>query len=278
MIAAGIDTSCVTETADHPTLFSVCFQYPDHTGGNITTSNSAAGALCNRDLDEIADVLLSGGARTIALLLPEVSLKVRRHFLERATHAGNFRAASFVTGEIAQAKKESMFEQLDLLCLNEDEAAELVGERFSSDNPERLVEKCLRLLHSRYPNLKMVISAGKNGAYAVSCDFWNYCPAPKVEVASSAGAGDCLMGGILAGVAAGIPLMKPQRQRSGTAKDSLETTLDLAVLLASYKVSSPHTIHPDATLATLIDFADAQGLSLAPEIHGRVADEPGVRV
>ena len=40
----GIDTSHVRAIPATPTLFSVCFQYPDGTGGNITTSNSAAGA------------------------------------------------------------------------------------------------------------------------------------------------------------------------------------------------------------------------------------------
>jgi len=278
MIAAGIDTSLVTRIPGHPTLFSVCFQYPDHSGGNITTSTSAAGTLCRCDVDEVADVLRSGGARTMASLLPEVSMGVRRYFLELATRSGNFRTASFVAGEIAQAKNEGMFDQLDLVCLNEDEAPKLIGENFSSDGPERLAEKSVRLLHRCYPNLKMVISAGKNGAYAVSCESWNYCPAPKVQVASSAGAGDCLMGGILAGLAAGIPLMKLQGQRSIIAKGPLETALELSVLLASYKVTSPHTIHPDATLSTLIDFADAQGLSLAPEIQDRVTDEPAIRV
>jgi sugar/nucleoside kinase (ribokinase family) len=263
MEATGIDTRFVTTAAGHPTLFSVCFQYPDHTGGNITTNNSAAGTLCSRDLDEVAGLLRSGGARTMALALPEVPLEARKSFLEMATRAGNFRAASFVTGEIALARSWGMFEQLDLVSLNGDEAAELVGEQLSSDDPQRFIEKCQAFLHSSYPQLQMVISAGRNGAYALGSECWNYCPAPKVEVASTAGAGDSLLGGILAGLAAGIPLLNIQPRRPGI----LETALDLGVLLASYKVTSPHTIHPDAAVPTLIEFAEAVGVEVAPGIR-----------
>src|SRR5882724_1032436 len=230
MAATGIDTRFVGTTPGLPTLFSVCFQYPDHTGGNITTNNSAADSLCNRDLDEIAEVLSSGGARTMALALPEVPLEARRYFLELATRAGNFRAASFVTGEIALARSWGMFEQLDLVSLNGEEASALVGEQFSSDHPHGFIEKYQAFLRTCYPHLQMVVSGGRSGAYAVSADCWNYCPAPPVTVVSTAGAGDCLLGGILSGLAAGIPLLKPQERLAGT----VETALDLGVLLASY--------------------------------------------
>jgi sugar/nucleoside kinase (ribokinase family) len=268
MTATGIDTRFVTTAAGHPTLFSVCFQYPDHTGGNITTNNSAAGTLCNRDLDAVAGLLRSGGARTIALALPEVPLEARKYFLEIATRAGNFRAASFVVGEIALARSWGLFSQLDLVSLNGDEAAELVGEHLSSDNPQRFLDKCLAFLRSSYPQLQLVISAGKDGAYAVGCEGWNYCPAPKVEVASTAGAGDSLLGGILAGLAAGIPLLSPQPRRAG----NVETALDLGVLLASYKVTSPHTIHPGADVRALIEFAASVGVDVAPGVLERFTE------
>src|SRR5205823_1097631 len=90
--AAGMDTRFVQTIAGSPTLFSVCFQYPDGTGGNITTNNSAAEQLSAGDLDLIKEVL--SVASTIALALPEVSLDLRRHFLELASRAGALGAAS----------------------------------------------------------------------------------------------------------------------------------------------------------------------------------------
>jgi len=42
MSAVGIDTRFVRSHPQLKTLFSVCFFYPDGSGGNITSSNSAA--------------------------------------------------------------------------------------------------------------------------------------------------------------------------------------------------------------------------------------------
>ena len=42
MKESGMDTRYVITTAEAPTLFSMCFLYPDRTGGNITTSRSAS--------------------------------------------------------------------------------------------------------------------------------------------------------------------------------------------------------------------------------------------
>ena len=251
----GIDTRFVEILIGKPTLFSVCFQYPDGTGGNITTNNSAAAELCGRDLEGIESVLNSAGPRTIALSLPEVSLEVRREFLKRATRGGAFRAASFVSAEIDNAKQSGMFEQLDLVALNEGEATELIGDDFSTDDPEGCMTKCVQFLRATYPHLQMIISVGKDGAYGANRDGWNYCPAPLVEVMSTAGAGDCLLGGILAAMAAGVPPLNSQPPRKSLAARPLDTALEFGVLLASYKVTSPHTIHPDASLPNLIKFA-----------------------
>src|SRR5205823_2241779 len=127
---------------------------------------------------------------TTALALPEVPLEVRREFLEMATNAGAFRAASFVASEIAVAKAQGLLEHLDLLSLNESEAGELIGKTFISDRAQIFVEECVRFLNARYSSLQLVVSVGKAGAYAVTGRGWNYCPAAEVEVASTAGAGD----------------------------------------------------------------------------------------
>src|SRR5258708_31928907 len=115
MSDAGIDTGRVRTLPGKPTLFSVCFQYPNGDGGNLTTSNSAAAALAGKDLNGVADLLASWGRRTIALAAPEVPLEARRRFLELATTAGAFRAASFVSAEILAMRDSGMFELLDFV-------------------------------------------------------------------------------------------------------------------------------------------------------------------
>jgi len=267
MSDAGIDTARVRTVPGKPTLFSVCFQYPNGEGGNITTSNSAAAALTNEDLDGLANLLASRGKRTIALAAPEVPIEVRRRFLKFATAAGVLRAASFVSGEISATRACGMFELLDLVSLNEDEAAELVGCQFVPEEPRPFIDACLKFLSTGYPHLKMIVTAGESGAYAFSDGLCNYCPAPRVKVASTAGAGDSLLGGVLAALAVGIPLLRKGASGGKMKAGPLETALEFGVLLASYKCLSPHTIHPDACLDTLLEFANHRGLKFSPEIE-----------
>ena len=47
----------------------------------------------------------------------------------------------------------------------------------------------------------------------------------------------------------------------------LRSALDLAVLLAGFTVTSPHTIHPDVNGPALVRFADQLGIELSDEIR-----------
>ena len=70
MQMVGINTRFVEPLSGKPTLFSVCFQYPDGAGGNITTNNSAAAELACSDLNKVKQLLQADGQRTIALSVP----------------------------------------------------------------------------------------------------------------------------------------------------------------------------------------------------------------
>src|SRR5438876_177719 len=132
----------------------------------------------------------------------------------------------------------------------------------------------VRFVEVGYPHLQIVVSAGKAGACAVSCKRSNYCPAPHVEVASTAGAGDCLLGGILAAMARGGPLLNSCSPRKTLAERPLGTALEFGVLLASYKVTSPHTIHPDTSFPALVRFANERGIELAPSLQRAFRSQP----
>jgi len=267
MAHVGMDTRFVRSAKDKPTLFSVCFQYPDGSGGNITTSDSAAATLGESDIDAASEVLKLPGARAIALAAPEVPLQVRHYFLELASRNNAFCVASFVAAEITAARESGLFRFLDLVSVNESEAAELVGEPFVSHAPEGFIRACQDFLCHSFPKLQMVVSAGALGAYAVAPHAWEHCPTPKLQPVSTAGAGDALLGGILAATAAGIPLFRTQGAADHQPGTQIETALGLGVLLASYKCLSPHTIHPGACLTTLIEFARAHHLSFAPSLQ-----------
>jgi sugar/nucleoside kinase (ribokinase family) len=257
MVQAGMDTRVVEGVPGHPTLQSVCFQYPDGSGGNITTVDSAASLLTAKDVDRALPWLDS---ETLALAAPEVPLAARVHLLERATEKGAFRAAALTTAEVAEARERGLLRLVDLLALNEDEAAALVGAPFPESSEAPFLRRCAEAVGD---DVRLVVTAGARGAFAFDGAGWTHAPALAVPVASTAGAGDALLGGVLAGLAAGLPFVEPGPRRASLADRPLANAFDLGVLLAAFKVTSPHTIPPGLSPRALAGFAREHGLALA---------------
>lgn len=264
MKAAGMETDHVQTVTGSPTLFSACFQYPDGTGGNITTSNSAAAQLKCEDLDSLQGLF---SEPAVALAAPEVSLEVRAHFLQMATGRGAFRAASFTAAEVAPALELGMFANLDLVSLNEGEAAAFAGRAFDPRNPMPFLRACEKSLRTNYPQLRFVVTAGCLGAFAFCQGAWDFCPAPVVQVASTAGAGDALLGGLIAATVAGLPFLRRDHSLDRDRPQPIASALDLAVLLASYSATSPHTIHPEAAMENLIALAADLRIAFTPSVN-----------
>ncbi len=290
MDEAGIDTRLVRKDAATRTLFSVCFVYSDSSGGNITTSNSAAAALSVDDLRQVQDLLREAGSHGIALCLPEVPMKTRREFLTLAMDSGSYVAASFASAELIEARDTGMLSNIDLLAINKDEAAALVqshvplqgkgavpvvGAPDGDSGTAALISACARMLTAQRPDMRIVVTAGSRGAYGFEAGAWDFCPAPKVLAVSTAGAGDALLAGVICSLASGVPFIS---ETPASAKDwhiwstggfserQSRSALDFGVLLAAYTVQSPHTIHPDATLEALLAFASSLGVSFGGEL------------
>jgi sugar/nucleoside kinase (ribokinase family) len=262
MTEAGLDTRYVEEVLGQPTLFSVCYQYPDRTGGNITTTESAASLLTPADVDRVVPLLEADG-RSIALAVPEVPLEIRAHLLKLATEHQCFRVASFTSAEIAEAQALNLFRLVDLLALNEDEAGRLVGQSFDAAEPQSFLDRCAAVLTASQPHIQLIVSAGKEGAFAFQDGSWAHSPALPVEVASTAGAGDALLAGTLAALIAGAPLVSHAPRARDDSRRVVASALDFGVLLASYSATSPHTIHPRADLDSVLDFAAERGVTFA---------------
>lgn len=249
MAAAGMDVSLVRNVPGRPTMLSVCFQYPDGSGGNITTSESAAGALTEADVDEAVPVLCATGRQAIALVAPEAPMTVRRHLLRRATESGAVRVAAFASAELPEAAESAMLGMVDLLAMNQDEAGVLVGSALDLANPQPFLDRLAAACHRHQPAMRLLLSAGGAGAWAFDASRWSHCPALPVEVASTAGAGDALLGAAIAGLACGA---------------DLHAALPLAVSLAALTVTSPHTIHPGANLPAVLELAGKMGVAIDP--------------
>jgi sugar/nucleoside kinase (ribokinase family) len=253
MQTARIETQWVRKDQDRSTLFSACFVYPDRSGGNITASNSAAATLNERDLKQAEERMRSGAGRCIALCLPEVPLDIRHKFLIMATENGNFRAASFTLAEIAPARELGLFSMIDLVALNQEEASALAGYPYTAEDTAGFLARCSAALTAVRPGMRIVISAGGQGAYGFENGVWSFCPAPKVKVVSTGGAGDALLAGVLSGLAAGLSLVHVSRGA---------TALELGVMFASLSVTTPDAIHFAANLEELERFASSRGFSL----------------
>ena len=266
---AGMDVSLVEKTPDAPTLFSVCFQYPDGSGGNITTSEAAASRLTAADVDKAQGFMAENAGRFIALAAPEAPLEARRRLLELAAKHDGLKAAAFASAEIPAALQMGMLPLVEVLAVNEDEAAAIVGREFTAAKVESFLEMCGKVLAGFNPSMRVALSVGKGGVYGFEGGLWRHTPAAEVEVASTAGAGDALLAGVLAGLAAGMPFLTPGAPRSGLSDGPLSSAVDFAALLAAFSVTSPHTIHPNADLSALLEFGGKLGVTFSDELEAK---------
>ncbi len=207
MDGAGMDVRFVRTHPSLKTQFSVCYVYPDGSGGNITSSNSAAQALNLDDLKAAVPLMKMAGPRGVAICVPEVPLTLRQSFLRLAADCGNYRVCSFALGEIEEARRMGLISLADLLAFNQEEASALFG------SPPGLVldEGSLLRLAARFtadqPQTRLVISVGRRGAYGFESGSSQFFPAPVLQPMSTGGAGDALLAGIVCGMAAGIPFL-----------------------------------------------------------------------
>jgi sugar/nucleoside kinase (ribokinase family) len=113
-----------------------------------------------------------------------------------------------------------------------------------------------------HPGARLVVTAGARGAFAYDGAAWSHAPSLPVAVVSTAGAGDALLGGVLAGLALGLPFAPAGSPRASLAERPLSSALELGALVAAFKVTSPHTIPPDLSLDALLAFAREHGVVL----------------
>lgn len=249
MRATGMDMSFVT-VSDRPTLFSVCFLYPDGDGGNLTTSASASHDVGPEDIRRARLVFAAHRGRGIAVALPEVPLEARAALLELATEHDFLRVAAFVAGEVDEAMSTGLLGHVDLLAVNLDEATAIAG-CTKGDPPSQVVDSTLRRLATVNPGIHVVVTAGRHGSWAWDGRSLTHAPALDVAVVNTAGAGDAHLAGLVVATARGFDLATANR---------------FAALVSGLAVTSRHTIEPGLTLATLATAARVHGLRLEPSL------------
>lgn len=251
MRQAGLDLRHVRTVPGEQTMYSICFLYPDGSGGNLTVDDSACSKVDPDSILEAEEDFVHFAGQGIALAVPEVPLMARHALLELATHHRFLRAASFTSEEVKDARDCGMLGQVDLLAVNVDEAAAL-ADVAAEQPPARVVEAALSTLRQIQPSMQVSITAGMHGSWAWDGETLRHVSPHKVKVAGTAGAGDAHFAGILAGLATGLPL--------GEAHE-------LGVLTAALSVTSPHTIHKDIDRRALNVLADTLQAPLSASVR-----------
>ncbi|MBN9382665.1 MAG: carbohydrate kinase family protein [Chitinophagaceae bacterium] len=245
---AGMNSSAVSVAPGAATLFSVCFQYPDKTGGNITTENSASNKVSPEDIDAFFTTVHPVKNKEIILAVPEVPLAARVRLLEYGRQRGSLNVSSVLSSEIDSFKEQKGFHLTDILFVNIDEA-----EHIANSTQKDIVNNCINTLKNLNPSISIIITDGPNGSYTWTDNHLSHTPAIKVHAISTAGAGDAFLAGTLTGLCCGLPLDK---------------SVNIGTLLAAWSVTSADTIHPDTNAQTLFNFIQNHAPGAAREFAG----------
>lgn len=236
MAGAGLDMEYVRYSIGDRTLFGFCFLYPDGTGGNLTTEESACTKVDPPFILTAQPVFSKYAGNFISLSAPEVPLAGRKKLIELTREYRGFSVASFTSGEMEEAEEKGMLGQIDLLAINMDEAAALARLNAEQSDPLLIVEDAIARMKKLNPFVMLSITAGKQGSWSWDGKSLSHVSIFPVEVKSSAGAGDAHIAGIITGLTAGLTLRQAQV---------------LGSLAGAFSVTSQHTIHPDLSKTTL---------------------------
>lgn len=250
----GAETSRVSTDRDRPTMFSVCFAYPSGEGGNLTSLNSASSAVSSADIQAAEPLFQRFRGRGIALAVPEVPMAARAALLSQASADGFLRIGSFVTAELRSDAVHDLLGLLDVLAINRDEAAALAG-CDPAASPGSVVEAAAELVSSRYPGLSLVVTVGPDGSWVWDGGELTSDPGIATRSRNAAGAGDAHLGGVIAGLAAGIALAEAN---------------SFATIVSALKVRSPDAISSDLDVAAVMAAAGAAARTIPAPLLKRL--------
>lgn len=251
MMSTGFAMNRIEKVPHVSTLFSFCFYYPDGSGGNLTTDNSAS-SLVDRAFIEKADPdIRKLGSKGIIMAAPEVPLHARQALLEIGKKNGLFCTASFTSGEIADAFDSDIFSNIDLLSVNYDEASIIAGNNTVVTDVQTVVLSAVKKLQEFNESMMISVTAGKQGSWCWDGHRLNHFPAISTTVVSTAGAGDAFFSGILTGLSLGLHLFEAQQ---------------LGSIIAGHAITSPHTIDKGIDRGTLNEFSRTSDFRLSDKI------------
>lgn len=261
MVKAGMNTNAVDISSAKPTLFSICYQYPDHSGGNITTAESASSEITPEDIISFFDTNNDDGANEIILSAPEVPVDARLKLLEVGRNRGSLNVASLLSGEVDDFLQNNVLSSIDMLFINLDEAKKISGLEKNSE-PETIIFTAIRNITVINPSITVFVTCGSAGVYCYAQKQLQFFPSIRMQVVSTAGAGDAFMSGTLSGICCGLPLLK-------TAEESevLSTATELGILVAALSVCSGDSINHEVTAEFISNFLQTNNIKCSDNFN-----------
>jgi ribokinase len=257
MSECGFEMNWIRKEQGASTLFSFCFYYPDGSGGNLTTDNSASSKVDPGYIESAIPEIKMLGSRGIIMAAPEVPLAARKRLIELGNEYGLFCTASFTSGEITEALNIGIIDKINLIAINSDEAAAVAGIENAGIELKVLVKMAIQKLVLHNESIMVSVTAGKNGSWCWDGAGLNWFPAMKVNTISTAGAGDAYFSGLISGLTLGLPLFESQQ---------------LASLVAGLSVCSPDTIHKGINRHSLKEFLSGSEVDFSETIFKIMED------
>jgi sugar/nucleoside kinase (ribokinase family) len=264
MQSTGMRMEEVRRVPEAATLFSVCFLYPDKSGGNITTALSASSTLAAADVDAALGRYPPAAGGELVLAAPEVPLEARVRLLERGAARGALTAASVLASEAAAFEAAGAFAHTGLLAVNIDEARAIARLPGTDDEPGRIVRACAERLWRLNGTMLIAVTDGANGCWACSAGRILHSPALPVRPLSTAGAGDAFLAGVVSGLWCGLPFLPAEDH--GGAPVPLSSAIALGALVAALSTLSPHSIAPEITASEVLRFLHDVGRAATTEL------------
>ena len=256
MRRAGIDVEGVKICDGKRTLFCVCFQYPDSSGGNITESESASNEVRVADVDAFLARTPLGG-KCLVVAAAEVPLESRLHLLRQAHRAGARTVASCNTDEVRPFVEGGGLDATSLFAANEDEAAALVG---PCDDLPQLRQKAAAFVAKRPHPLALSITLGARGSLWFDRRRQGRVPAIEVGAAATGGAGDAYLSGLLCGLCAGLSPLP-------STEDAFDSACQLGIAAASLSVTSCDTIHFGLDATAIREHLRSRDIRVGPALE-----------
>ena len=251
---AGMCTDWIERSLNFSTMLSVCFQYPDKSGGNITSCNSACSILRETDIKSKCRAIgITDMDYVVAL--PEVPVSSRLELLKEGHDAGAFCITSFSSEEAVIFDQKDIMNKCNLIALNQEETR-----RFASINDISNLDdaqKAADIIIKKYPHLKLWLTVGSKGSISADKDnIRRYLPLP-VKVINTGGAGDATLGGIIAGLASGLPFHR-KAICDEWEKSDISSAAELGALLGGLSVESEDSIDSRLDLSYVKMYVEKQ--------------------